>query len=55
MAALFLYNSFNTVVSIPFFKEWQFDLIYYIIFAVFMSAPNAVNLTDGLTALAIAR
>lgn len=56
-AALFLYNSgFNTVVSIPFFKEWQFDLgIYYIIFAVFVivGTSNAVNLTDGLDGLAI--
>ncbi len=56
-AALFLYNSgFNTVVSIPFFKEGQFDLgIYYIIFAVFVivGTSNAVNLTDGLDGLAI--
>lgn len=56
-AALFLYDSgFNTVVSIPFFKEWQFDLgIYYIIFAVFVivGTSNAVNLTDGLDGLAI--
>ncbi|MEK6759845.1 MAG: phospho-N-acetylmuramoyl-pentapeptide-transferase [Deltaproteobacteria bacterium] len=56
-AVLFLYNSgFNTVVSIPFFKEWQFDLgIYYIIFAVFVivGTSNAVNLTDGLDGLAI--
>lgn len=56
-AALFLYNSgFNTVVSIPFFKEWQFDLgIYYIVFAIFVivGTSNAVNLTDGLDGLAI--
>lgn len=56
-AALFLYfNGFNTVVTIPFFKDAQFDLgVFYILFAVLVivGTSNAVNLTDGLDGLAI--
>ncbi|MDP2688765.1 MAG: phospho-N-acetylmuramoyl-pentapeptide-transferase, partial [Deltaproteobacteria bacterium] len=57
VAVLFLYYSgFDTVVAIPFFKEFTFDLKgFYIIFAVLVivGASNAVNLTDGLDGLAI--
>ncbi|MBI5237176.1 MAG: phospho-N-acetylmuramoyl-pentapeptide-transferase [Deltaproteobacteria bacterium] len=56
-AALFLYyNHFNTVVTIPFFKEVHVDLKgFYVPFAVFVivGSSNAVNLTDGLDGLAI--
>ncbi len=47
---------FNTIVTIPFFKNISPDLGWgYIIFAVFVivGASNAVNLTDGLDGLAI--
>jgi len=56
-AALLLYFSgFDTVVTIPFFKEVAIDLRYfYIPFAVLVivGTSNAVNLTDGLDGLAI--
>lgn len=56
-AVLFLYfNNFDTLVTIPFFKEAQFDFkALYIPFAVLVivGASNAVNLTDGLDGLAI--
>ncbi|MBI5586916.1 MAG: phospho-N-acetylmuramoyl-pentapeptide-transferase [Deltaproteobacteria bacterium] len=50
------YSKFNTVVTIPFFKDAKFDLYwFYIPFAVLVivGASNAVNLTDGLDGLAI--
>lgn len=53
------YNSadpYKTVLSVPFFKKWLFDIgIFYIFFAVFVivGASNAVNLTDGIDGLAI--
>ncbi|HXI10101.1 MAG TPA: phospho-N-acetylmuramoyl-pentapeptide-transferase, partial [Thermodesulfobacteriota bacterium] len=50
------FTKFNTVVTIPFFKDANFDLRwFYIPFAVFVivGASNAVNLTDGLDGLAI--
>ncbi|HEX8949650.1 MAG TPA: phospho-N-acetylmuramoyl-pentapeptide-transferase [Dissulfurispiraceae bacterium] len=57
---IFLYanphDPYNTVLSIPFFKKWLFDLgLFYIPFSVFVivSASNAVNLTDGIDGLAI--
>jgi phospho-N-acetylmuramoyl-pentapeptide-transferase len=56
---LFLYfnpkDPYNTVLSIPFFKQWLIDLgIFYIPFAVFVivGSSNAVNLTDGMDGLA---
>ncbi len=56
-AALLLYFlGFDTVVTIPFFKEVAIDLKYfYIPFAVLVivGTSNAVNLTDGLDGLAI--
>jgi len=57
IAAYVLYhNHFNTIVSIPFFKDVHFNLRWvYVPFAVFVivGASNAVNLTDGLDGLAI--
>lgn len=57
VAALLLYYSgFNTVVTIPFFKEVQMDMRWlYVPFAVcvIVGTSNAVNLTDGLDGLAI--
>lgn len=57
---IFLYlnpkDPYNTVLSVPFFKKWLFDLgILYIPFAVFVmvGSSNAVNLTDGIDGLAI--
>ncbi|MBZ0158054.1 MAG: phospho-N-acetylmuramoyl-pentapeptide-transferase [Alphaproteobacteria bacterium] len=57
---IFLYanprDPYNTVLSIPFFKKWLFDLgMFYIPFSVFVivGASNAVNLTDGIDGLAI--
>jgi phospho-N-acetylmuramoyl-pentapeptide-transferase len=57
---VFLYanpkDPYNTVLSIPFFKKWLFDLGYfYIPFSVFVivGSSNAVNLTDGIDGLAI--
>ncbi len=49
-------DPYSTVLSVPFFKKWLFDLgIFYIFFAVFVivGASNAVNLTDGIDGLAI--
>lgn len=57
---IFLYanpkDPYNTILSIPFFKKWLFDLGYfYIPFSVFVivGSSNAVNLTDGIDGLAI--
>lgn len=57
---IFLYlnpkDPYTTVISVPFFKKWLFDIgIFYILFAVFVmvGASNAVNLTDGIDGLAI--
>lgn len=56
-AAVFLYYmQFNTVVTIPFFKDLAIDLGFFYIFfvvLVIVGASNAVNLTDGLDGLAI--
>ncbi len=49
-------DPYNTILSVPFFKKWLFDLgLFYIPFAVFVivSFSNAVNLTDGADGLAI--
>ncbi|MCX8030235.1 MAG: phospho-N-acetylmuramoyl-pentapeptide-transferase [Thermodesulfovibrionales bacterium] len=49
-------DPYSTVLSVPFFKKWLFDLgIFYIFFGVFVivGASNAVNLTDGIDGLAI--
>ncbi len=57
--AIWLYAfspSFNTTLTIPFFKQVQPDLGWFFIpFAVFIivGSANAVNLTDGLDGLAI--
>ncbi len=57
IAALVLYASgFDTVVTIPFFKDVAFDMKFlYVPFVVLVivGASNAVNLTDGLDGLAI--
>lgn len=57
VAAIALYyTDFNTVVTIPFFKNVRFELgILYIPFVVvvIVATSNAVNLTDGLDGLAI--
>ncbi len=57
VAALFLYGAgFDTVVTIPFFKDVAFDLKFlYVPFVmlVIVGSSNAVNLTDGLDGLAI--
>ncbi len=57
VAAIALYyTDFNTVVTIPFFKNVQFELgLFYIPFVVLVivGTSNAVNLTDGLDGLAI--
>ncbi|MBU1661851.1 MAG: phospho-N-acetylmuramoyl-pentapeptide-transferase, partial [Chloroflexi bacterium] len=53
---LYLHPSFDTHLSVPFFKELLPDLGWsYIIFAVLVivGASNAVNLTDGLDGLAV--
>lgn len=57
---IFLYanphDPYNTILSIPFFKKWLFDLgMFYIPFSVLVivGASNAVNLTDGIDGLAI--
>ncbi|MBI1884525.1 MAG: phospho-N-acetylmuramoyl-pentapeptide-transferase [Chlamydiae bacterium] len=47
---------FFSHVSLPFLKNWTFDLgFFYLIFllSVFVGSSNAVNLTDGLDGLAI--
>ncbi|MBS4060402.1 MAG: phospho-N-acetylmuramoyl-pentapeptide-transferase [Bacteroidetes bacterium] len=49
-------DPYSTVLSVPFFKKWLFDLgILYIFFGAFVivGASNAVNLTDGIDGLAI--
>lgn len=57
---LFLYmnpkDPYGTVLSIPFFKKWLFDLGWFYIpfsIAVIVGSSNAVNLTDGIDGLAI--
>ncbi len=57
---VFLYanphDPYNTMLSVPFFKKWLFDLgFFYIPFSVFVivGSSNAVNLTDGIDGLAI--
>lgn len=58
--SIFLYanphDPYNSVLSIPFFKKWLFDLgVFYVPFSVFVivASSNAVNLTDGIDGLAI--
>jgi phospho-N-acetylmuramoyl-pentapeptide-transferase len=57
---VFLYanpkDPYSSVLSVPFFKKWLFDLgIFYIPFSIFVivGSSNAVNLTDGIDGLAI--
>ncbi len=57
---VFLYanpkDPYSSVLSIPFFKKWLFELgIFYIPFSIFVivGSSNAVNLTDGIDGLAI--
>lgn len=50
------FTPITTMLSIPFFKFWVFDLgAFYILFVILVitSCSNAVNLTDGLDGLAI--
>jgi phospho-N-acetylmuramoyl-pentapeptide-transferase len=52
---VYLYASWDTHLSFPFFKNIRPDLgIFYLLFAVFVvvGSSNAVNLTDGLDGLA---
>jgi phospho-N-acetylmuramoyl-pentapeptide-transferase len=54
--SLYFYPSFNTTLTVPFFKQVHPDLGWFFIpFAVFIivGSANAVNLTDGLDGLAI--
>ncbi len=57
IVGVFLYaTGFDTVVTIPFFKDAAFDMRFlYIPFVmcVIVGSSNAVNLTDGLDGLAI--
>lgn len=55
-AFVLLENDFNTLVTVPFFKDVEFDLgIFYMVFVVLVitGTSNAVNLTDGLDGLAL--
>lgn len=50
------FSQYDTILSIPFFKQFAPDLgLFYIVFAivVLVGSSNAVNLTDGLDGLAI--
>lgn len=50
------YDPYTSILSVPFFKKWMFDMgIFYIPFSVFVivGSSNAVNLTDGIDGLAI--
>ena len=54
--SLYVNPSFNTTLTLPFFKQLHPDLGWFFIpFAVFIivGSANAVNLTDGLDGLAI--
>jgi phospho-N-acetylmuramoyl-pentapeptide-transferase len=54
--AIYKFTHVDTVLTVPFFKNFRFDLgIFYIPFAmlVIIGSSNAVNLTDGLDGLAI--
>ncbi len=54
--SLYVNPSFNTTLTVPFFKQAHPDLGWFFIpFAVFIivGSANAVNLTDGLDGLAI--
>jgi phospho-N-acetylmuramoyl-pentapeptide-transferase len=54
--SLYVNPSFNTTLTVPFFKQLQPDLGWFFIpLAVFIivGSANAVNLTDGLDGLAI--
>jgi len=60
LIGMFLYvnpkDQYASVLSIPFFKHWLFDLgVFYIPFSIFVivGSSNAVNLTDGIDGLAI--
>ncbi|TAN43258.1 MAG: phospho-N-acetylmuramoyl-pentapeptide-transferase [Nitrospirae bacterium] len=60
LLSIFLYSNpndpYSTILSVPFFKKWLFDLgFFYIPFSVFVivGSSNAVNLTDGIDGLAI--
>lgn len=49
-------DPYNSVLSVPFFKKWLFNLgWFYIPFSimVIVGSSNAVNLTDGIDGLAI--
>ncbi len=52
---IYLFGTWDTHLSFPFFKNFRPDLgWYYLLFALFVvvGASNAVNLTDGLDGLA---
>lgn len=56
LALMLKFTGYNTLLSIPFFKQFVPDLgLFYIVFAavVLVGSSNAVNLTDGLDGLAI--
>ena len=54
--SIYKFTHVDTVLRVPFFKNFYFDLgVLYIPFAMFViiGSSNAVNLTDGLDGLAI--
>ncbi len=58
-AALFFspqFHPFNSITTIPFFKNLNFDYSYFyipVVIFVITASSNAVNLTDGLDGLAV--
>lgn len=49
-------DPYNAVLSVPFFKQWLFNLGWFYIpfsIAVVVGSSNAVNLTDGIDGLAV--
>ena len=49
-------DQYTTMLSVPFFKKWLFDLGWFylpFVILVIVGSSNAVNLTDGIDGLAI--
>ena len=52
LGALYMNNSINTTVVLPFGIVWELEIYYYIISAIFIvGMVNGVNLTDGIDGL----
>ncbi|MGA2668444.1 MAG: phospho-N-acetylmuramoyl-pentapeptide-transferase [Ignavibacteria bacterium] len=50
------FKDINSITTVPFFKNYEFDFAYYyipIMIFIITATSNAVNLTDGLDGLAI--